>query len=203
MVRNITEASEQYREALGNCRQVFQAAGREFVEPKGMQELLHKARKLFAEQGDEASAIKEVEHAAEWLIGIAVKFLRGGIEFFEGRIAELSYMSLDQDIMDNMRARLKDYCAALMQEEGPAFDQRIEAYTALATAVNGARAEQARRLEHRELVARQREAEKAQERRERRRQQEEQDQLQARQRQEAAEAEARVRRAEEFDRLFS
>ena len=200
--RNIAEVSEQYRNAVQTCRDVFAAAGRQFVEPKGVTDLLKQARELYA-GGDEPKAVKEVQHATEWLIGVIVKFLRGGVEFFEGRIAELSYMSLDQDIMDNLRARLKDYSAAIMEEQGPFFDQRLAAYCKLAAAVTGARDEQFRRIERREQLAAEEASRKELERRERRRQQEEQDRLQALERQREAEAAARAEREKQFDQLFA
>ncbi len=198
----IANASEQYRNAIRTCREVFTAAGREFVEPKGVKDLVNEARKLYTERSDEAGAIKEIEHARDWLTGIAVKFLRGGIQFFEDRIKELSYMSLDDDLMDNMEARLRDYCGEMMEEDGPCFDRRVAAYTKLANAVTDARPEQARRNERREQKAHDQVSRKEAERRLRRRQQEEQDQAEAKRQQEAAEAAARANREKQFDELF-
>lgn len=201
MVR-ITEASEQFRQALNICRQVFTAAGREFIEPKGVVDLIQKARRLYTEGGDETAAITEVQNATHWLNGIAMKFLRGAIEFFDGRINELSYMSLDRDILDNMRARLREFCAAVMQEDGHSFDLRIAAYAKLAQVVGGAQVEQQRRIEHREEVAREREQDAERAKRQRRRQEEEQQRLLAIQQQEAAETAARAEREQQFDQLF-
>lgn len=204
MVRkNIATASEEYRKAVEICRNVFAAAGRDFNEPQGVRDLMTKARALFAEDSDEVGAAKEVDHARQWLIAIAGKFLRGGIEFFEGRIAELSYMSLDRDIMENMQARMRDYCAAVTIGEGDDFEERIETYRQLHASVFGARAEQQRRVENRERRA-QEEAQKEElERKLRRRQQEEQSAEAARKKQEAASAAAREKRGKQFDELFS
>lgn len=201
MVKNIELASEQYKKSVQICRDVFAAAGRQFVEPKGVADLIRKAKELYG-AGDEAAAVEEVTHARDWLNGITVKFLRGGEDFFHGRIAELSYMSLDRDIMERMEARLRDYCAALMLEEGNSFELRIEAYRELAGAVNGARVEQQRRNENRERRALEEVQNQERERALRRRQQEEQDTEAQRQQQEAAEAAARVQREKQFDELF-
>ena len=201
MVSKIEQASEQYRNAVNICRNVFDAAKKTFVEPKGVLDHIQKARELYR-GGDEALAVKEVENARQWLNGVAAKFLRNGGTFFEGRIKELSYMSLDRDIMEQMEARMRDYCAAIMLEGEDVFELRVEAYRELAASVNGAQSEQQRRIEHREQVAHEQVATQERERQARRREQEEQDLEQARARQAEAEAAARVEREKQFDELF-
>ncbi len=199
MMRTITNASEQYRNAIRNCREIFTAAGREFAEPKGVSDLLNNARKLYAEQADEAAAVREVDHAREWLNGVAIKFLRGGVEFFDGRIKELSYMSLDSDIMDDMTARLRVFRDVMVPELNASLEQRIASYTELAGAVKGARMEQFRRNEERERLAHERAANEEQERRERLRLLREQEAREAAE----AEAAARAQREKQFDELFA
>ncbi|OGE74196.1 MAG: hypothetical protein A3C49_01860 [Candidatus Doudnabacteria bacterium RIFCSPHIGHO2_02_FULL_42_25] len=202
MIRNIADASEQYHNAVNACREVFAAAEREFVEPKGVKAHIEEARRLYAELGDEASAVKEVDNARQWLIGIAGKFLRGAVEFFGDRIYELSYMSLDRDIVENMQARLREYEEAVRVGEASSFEVRLTAYKKLATVVNGARTEQQRRIEHREKLAQERAEREQHERRRRREEEAEADRVRAKQQQEAAEAAAREERAKQFDELF-
>ena len=201
MIGNIETASESFRKSHAVCCEVFAAAGREFVQPDGVAECIRKARALYT-GGDEAAAVKEVEHARIWLNGILRKFLKGGDEYFSGRINELRYMSLDRDIVERMEARLRDFCAALMLETGEIFDQRIAAYKGLASTVNGARDEQFARNEHRERRAIEEAARKEQERSLARQRDEEQNREAARLQQESAEAEARAKRAQVFDELF-
>ncbi len=199
---SIRTASEQYRVALANCREVFSTAGRDFVEPAGIRDLLAKAREAYTVNGDEAAAVKEAEHAQQWLNGIATKFLRGGIEFFEGRVKELSYMSLDADIMDNLETRLQEYREAVEQEQAPAFSRRIQTYTELLKAVTSARAEQLQRNEDREQqvqeTAREQELERKRQRVAREREREQEETL----RHQAANAQARAQREQQFDTLF-
>lgn len=199
---NIADASVHYREAANVCRSIFAAAGREFVEPEGVRALIQNARVKFTEHGDEESAVKEIENARVWLIGIARKFLRAGVEYFDGRIHELSYMSLDLDIVENMEARLKEFRDAIHTEDGDRFDLRLAAYTALAKSVYGARDQQRSRDERRA----QRETEDGA-RRKRVAAERERERIALteanRQRQEAAEAAARDKRGEQFDELFA
>ncbi len=202
MSSNITQVSAQYREVASACREIFAAAGRKFVEPQGVGELIKDARRLYTELADEASAVKEVAHARDWLIGVAVKFLRGGVEHFEGRVKELSFMGLDRDIMDNMEARLNDYRAAVSEEDGTCFTRRITAYSNLAAAILGAREEQFRRNEVREQEAHEEVARLERERVARRRQEEAARLLRVQQEQEAAAAAARASREQQFDQLF-
>jgi hypothetical protein len=191
---NIVVASEAYRKSVQICRDVFATTNRTFEEPKGVAELIRKARELYA-ANNEAAAINEVEHADRWLNGIVRKVLNNGAEYFGGRIKELSYMSLDGDIMERMEAGLKDYCAAVMlEEESNSFELRIEAYKELAKAVNGARAEQFARNEERERLAHEQVQRQEEERRQRRI---EQERLKA-----EAEAAARATREQQFDELF-
>jgi hypothetical protein len=192
--KDIEIASESYHKAAKNCRDVFAAGGRQFVEPQGLSDHIRKARDLYG-AGDEAGAVKEVETAERWLKGIATKLLRGATDFFEGRIKELSYMSLDPDIMENLEARLRDFCAALMLEQDDSFELRAEAYRELAKAVSGARDEQFARNEERERLAHEEVQRQEEERRQRRAEAE---------RQKAEEAAAaRATREKQFDELFA
>jgi hypothetical protein len=202
MMKNIEFASENYKKSVKAASDVFAAAGRQFVEPQGVADHIRKARELYG-AGDEAAAVSEVQNATGWLNGIVRKFLRGGIEFFQGRITELSYMSLDRDIMERMEARMRDYTVALQTEDGERYDQRIKAYVDLAEAVNGARDEQARRNENRERRAHEEVQRREQERETRRRENEQQLAAEARRRQEESEAAARAKRETQFDELFS
>ena len=202
MVSNIANASEAYRNAHNACREIFAAAGRTFVEPKGVSDLIQKAREAYTQRADEATATEEIGHARQWLTGVAAKFLRGGTDYFEGRITELSYMSLDRDIIERMQARLRNYCAVLMIEDGDVFDQRIAAYRELAQAVNGARDEQQARIENRQRREAEAAAEQERQRIERRREQEAAAAADALRRQQEAEAEARAKREKQFDELF-
>ncbi|HEX9503208.1 MAG TPA: hypothetical protein VF974_02695 [Patescibacteria group bacterium] len=191
---NIASASEQYRKSVRICRDVFAATNRTFQEPKGVTELIRKARELYADN-NEAAAVKEVEHADRWLNGIARKVLLGGIEHFEGRIKELSFMSLDSDIMERMEAQLKDFCVAItLEEESTSYELRVEAYKELGATVNGARAEQFARNEERERRAHEQVQRQEEERRQRRL---EQERMRAEQ-----EAAARATREKQFDQLF-
>jgi hypothetical protein len=201
MVNNITLASEQYRVILSTCREVFSLAGREFVEPQGVRDLLAKAKEAYT-AGDEPTAVKEVSNAQQWLKGVLGKFLNRGIDYFEGRIMELSYMSLDLDIWENLQARLSEY-AEVVRQERDSFERRIEAYQKLNCAVIRALPEQRRRNENREARAYQEAALQDLDRRLRKQQREEEDAAHARQQQEAAEAAARERREQEFDALFA
>lgn len=194
MISNIASASEQYRKSVQICRDVFAATNRTFKEPQGVTELIRKARELFA-GNNEAAAMKEVENTDRWLNGIVRKVLRGGIERFQGFIRELSFMSLDSDIMERMEAGLRNFCAATMlEEESNSFELRIEAYKELAAAVYGARPEQNERNERREQLAHEQVQRQEEERRQRRLEQE--------RRQAELEAVARAEREKQFDELF-
>jgi len=192
---NIVGASEQYRQIVNVCREVFAASGQTFVEPKGVSDHIRKARDLYGVAGNEAAAITEVENARHWLIGVARKRLSNGPDFYGGKIRELSFMSLDQDIMENMEALMRDFCAALVLEDGDSFELRVPAYRDLVAAINGARIEQGARNEERERLAHEQVQRQEEERRQRR--------IEMEREKAEAEAAARAEREQQFDALFA
>ncbi len=192
---NIANASEAYHKSVETCREIFAATNRTFSQPSGVAELIGKARELYA-GGNEAAAVNEVQHAERWLKGIARKVLLMGTEHFQGRIKELSYMSLDDDIMDRMEALLKDYCAAVtLEEESESFELRVAAYKELGVAIYGARTEQFARNEERERLAHEQVQRQEEERRSRK--------LELERQREAEATAAREARVKQFDELFA
>ena len=203
MKKSIAVASEQYKSALKICRDIFAATGGEFKEPEGVRRLLDEARQLFTQRGDEASATKEVEHATVWLNGIATKLFRTAVNFFGDRVTELSYYSLDRDIMEGVEARLREYEETVRSEHGDSFERRLAVYQRLVGAIEDARPTQRARAAHRDRLAEEQASNKERQRRIRRRENEMRDAEAANAARQAAEAEARRQREELFAELFA
>ncbi|MFZ2522716.1 MAG: hypothetical protein WAX44_04315 [Minisyncoccia bacterium] len=112
--------------------------------------------KLSYKEGRFDEAFEKITSARKWLLGGQRKYVLSSVEkYFEARLEDLRYSELEQDILDGVNSKMREFESALVALKGgnASLEEVTVMYWVLNDAIENAPKLQAERDEHRRKLA--------------------------------------------------